>query len=86
MIKDHEQNAVQTEQIKNNSDRIAWLEVHYSTFNAEMGAIKTDVSWLKIEISKLRDAIEAINNKIMWGFIATIVSTILAQIVLGFYK
>ena len=44
----------QDQQIAVNTDRIEWLEKHYSKFNEEMGelrdhvaSIKTDVNWIK---------------------------------------
>lgn len=34
------------EKSQNNSDRIEWLEQHYSTFNSEMGEVKNDIKWV----------------------------------------
>ena len=49
-----ETDSVQNEKIKELKDRnyqveqrTKWLEEHYSTFNSEMGTVKTDVAWLK---------------------------------------
>ena len=46
-------NEVQDERLKtlkeksqSNCDRIEWLEQHYSTFNNEMGEVKTNVKWI----------------------------------------
>jgi len=83
MTKEHD--GVQSDKIQANTDRIAWLETHYSTFNSEMGCVKTDVNWLKIAVQDVKRGLEEINNKIMWGFVFTIGLSILAQIILKFY-
>ena len=67
-------NQVQDEQINENKRRIEWLETHWSVFNDEMGAVKTDVALIKKDIKDVKEALEnaqkdrtSILNWVKWG-------------------
>lgn len=66
--------------------RLKELEDHWVILNGEFGCIKTDVEWLKEKFNDLSQKFDSLNNKIVWGFIATIVATIIAQILLSIFK
>jgi hypothetical protein len=46
--------------------RIKWLEDHYSTFNSEMGEVKTDVALIKTDMRWLK--------RMMWWLISVIIT------------
>lgn len=66
--------------------RTKWLEEHWSTFNSEMGQVQTDVAWLKKEFTDLCKKFDDLTSKLTIGFVFTIASTIVIQVIIALFK
>ena len=53
------------------SDRVKWLEEHYSTFNNEMGKVQTNTEWL---IWAVRWLIAGIGGSVFLSLIGVVIT------------
>ena len=57
--------------------RINWLENHWSTFNTEMGEVKTDLATVKTDVSWLKKYFWIVATASIGGLVAGIINILI---------
>ena len=60
------------------------IQDHLERINREMGETKTDVAWLKREITSLRCDLKACDRK-LWLILVGVIATIMIQILIKYF-